>query len=95
MLQWSGVAPRCEPCRARSNESRDVRQEWRVPIHRSPILSAQSRRLYSRYLCSRDALGQARRATIGYLVYKAGGWARGEESPRKCVSSPAKDLPIT
>ena len=34
-------------------------------------------RLYARYLCSRDALdlkaepvGQARRATIGYLVYK-------------------------
>ena len=26
--------------------------------------------LYARYLCSRDALGQARRATIGYLVYK-------------------------
>ena len=25
--------------------------------------------LYARYLCSRDALGQARRATIGYLVY--------------------------
>ena len=42
--------------------------------------------LYARYLCSRDALGlkakqpvgQARRATIGYLVYKPivqiGGW---------------------
>ena len=36
--------------------------------------------LYARYLCSRDALGlkaeqpagQARRATIGYLVYKDG-----------------------
>ena len=31
--------------------------------------------LYARYLCSRDALGlkagQARRATIGYLVYKS------------------------
>ena len=26
--------------------------------------------LYAKYLCSRDALGQARRATIGYLVYK-------------------------
>ena len=34
-----------------------------------------TRELYARYLCSRDALGlkaadQARRATIGYLVYK-------------------------
>ena len=27
-------------------------------------------KLYARYLCSRDALGQARRATIRYLVYE-------------------------
>ena len=38
----------------------------------------RGRHLYARYLCSRDALGrpsaagQARRATIGYLVYKVG-----------------------
>ena len=40
------------------------------------MLPMQGVPLYARYLCSRDALGlkaavgQARRATIGYLVYK-------------------------
>ena len=43
-------------------------------LTQTKIFWIQIASLYARYLCSRDALGlkagQARRATIGYLVYK-------------------------
>ena len=57
---------------------------YKIPYRRAPRLACSAFRpsasreqrylLYARYLCSHDALGlkagQARRATIGYLVYK-------------------------
>ena len=54
--------------------------------------------LYARYLCSRDALGlkaehvgQARRATIGYLVYKNMTYVKCKPSYLKyCWESPCK-----
>ena len=62
-----GLPYECKSTSKAERTNKRLNQSLRLILHdKNP--------LYARYLCSRDALGlkagQARRATIGYLVYK-------------------------